>query len=75
MCFRAIALATLLLAGCGDRCARGPTTTCWCPGDAIGQSTCGEDGLYGACVCPTAPATPAPAPVQRPVLMPVPSAP
>ncbi|MFO0684221.1 MAG: hypothetical protein U0234_19365 [Sandaracinus sp.] len=45
---------SLGLGACGDRCARGPTTTCWCPGDTIGQSTCGEDGTYGPCACPGA---------------------
>lgn len=79
MLARALALALVtsaLASGCGDRCPRGPTTTCWCPGDAIGESTCGEDGLYGACVCPAAPApVQAPPPTQRPVLMPVPTPP
>jgi hypothetical protein len=39
------------LTACGNHCPRGPTTTCWCPGDAVGQSMCGDDGLYGECVC------------------------
>jgi hypothetical protein len=76
---RALVIASIALAGCSDRCPRGPTTTCWCPGDVVGESTCGEDGRYGTCVCPGAPApevapiAPPPPPTQRPVLMPIPN--
>jgi hypothetical protein len=72
-----IALACI---GCSDRCPRGPTTTCWCPGDVIGQSTCGDDGLYGPCACPGSTAivpmpsvVPPPPPTSAPTLVPIPS--
>jgi hypothetical protein len=65
-----LSLALLLLSSCTGQCTRGPTTTCWCPGDAVGESTCGEDGRYGACVCPGSTGS-APAPVVPTSVVPV----
>ena len=54
-------LLSMTVSSCGTGCAQGPTTTCWCPGEVAGTSSCGENGQYGACICPGSPAlTPVP---------------
>ncbi len=47
-----------LLAACTDaavapRCVPGLRIECPCPGGSNGAQTCGADGTYGACECPT----------------------
>jgi len=47
----------LFLANCtvkessGDTCTKGDKTSCQCPG-VVGHQVCGDDGTYGACICP-----------------------
>ncbi len=72
-------LLSLSLLACTPPCPQGPTTTCWCPGDAVGESTCGDDSLYGPCVCPGSAgltqASPVPTLTAPPVQPPAPRSP
>lgn len=60
----ALALVACASTPSPSRCVAGQVSACPCPGGGTGSQSCGPDGVFGACVCVSADASPVDAPTD-----------